>query len=371
MKKTGIILALTGVMLLCASCREQQAAPAGGDYKLLHVTLSERTLYSLFPATIQGKQDVKIYPQISGLVTRVCINEGDNVRKGQTLFVIDQTPYKATLEKARANVETAEANVATAQMTVDSKEKLFAEKVVSSFDLRQARNTLRSAKASLAQARADLTNAQNDLSYTEVKSPVNGTAGMSPYRIGSLVNPSIATPLVCVSDNAEMFAYFSMSEKQVLALSRQNGSLKNALHAMPEVELLLSDGDEYPEKGKVDAISGIVDTSTGSVALRAVFPNKDCILRSGSTGNIRLSQKRTGCIVIPQAATYELQDKVFVYKVVDGKTQSAQVTVVECNNGQEYVVEKGLAVGDVIIAEGAGLLRDGMAVGKAKDTGNK
>lgn len=355
-------LILTSILTLAVSCKEQQGRPDGGDYKTLNVTLSDRTLYSSFSATIQGKQDVGIYPQISGLITEVRVNEGAAVKKGQTLFVIDQIPYKAALETAMANVETAEANVAMAQMTADSKEELFKENVVSQFDLQTARNSLRSAKASLAQARAELTNAQNNLSYTEIKSPVDGTAGMSSYRIGALVSPSISSPLISVSDNGEMYVYFSMTEKQILSLSRQNGSLTNALETMPQVGLWLSDGSEYPEKGRIDAISGIIDTSTGAVTLRAVFPNPERILRSGGTGNIRFPYEKKGCIVIPQTATYELQDKVFVYKVVDGKTKSAQITVFGINDGKEYIVESGLETGDVIIAEGAGLLRDGVSV---------
>lgn len=345
--------------------------PTSSDYKIMSVIHSDRTLHSDFPATIQGKQDVKIYPQISGLITKICINEGEAVKKGQTLFVIDQIPYQSALETAEANVESAEANVATAQMTVDSKEELFEENVISMFDLQQARNTLRSAKAALAQSRAELTNARNNLSYTEIKSPVDGTAGMSSYRIGALVSPSISSPLISVSDNEEMYVYFSMTEKQVLALLRQNGSLTNALETMPEVGLMLSDGIEYPEKGKINAISGIIDTSTGAVTLRAAFPNPDHILRSGGTGNIRLPYEKKDCIVIPQSATYELQDKVFVYKIVNGKTQSAQIKVFGINNGKEYIVESGLEVGDVIIAEGAGLLRDGITVNNATGLSDK
>lgn len=355
-------LILISILALGVSCKKQQSQPAGSNYKTLNVSLSDRTLYSSFSATIQGKQDVEIYPQISGLITEVRVNEGATVKKGQTLFVIDQVPYKAALEMAEANVETAEANVATAQMTADSKEELFKEDVVSRFDLQTARNSLRSAKATLAQARAELTNARNNLSYTEVKSPVDGTAGMSSYRIGTLVNSSISSPMISVSDNEEMYVYFSMTEKQVLALSRQNSSLTDALETMPEVKLLLSDGSEYPEKGRIDAISGIIDTSTGAVTLRAVFPNSKHVLRSGGTGNIRLPYEKKSCIVIPQAATYELQDKVFVYKVVDGKTQSTQITVFGINDGKEYIVESGLEKGDVIIAEGAGLLRNGVSV---------
>lgn len=319
-------------------------------------------MYSTFSATIQGKQDVGVYPQISGLITAVLVKEGAAVKKGQTLFIIDQVPYKAALRTAKANVEVAEASVATAKMTVDSKEELFKENVVSQFDLQTARNSLRSANATLAQARAELLNARNNLSYTVIKSPVDGIAGMSSYRVGDLVSSSMSSPMISVSDNSEMYAYFSMTEKQILALSRQNGSLTDALKTMPEVKLLLSDGSEYQEKGHIDAISGMIDTSTGSVTLRAVFPNSKNILRSGSTGNIKFPYTKKNCMVIPQTATYELQDKVFVYKVVDGKTQSTQVKVFEVNDGKEYIVESGLNMGDVIIAEGAGLLSNGISV---------
>ena len=358
-------LILTCILVLVASCKEQKCQTAGSDYKTQKVTLSDRTLYSTFSATIQGKQDVGVYPQISGLITAVLVKEGAAVKKGQTLFIIDQVPYKAALRTAKANVEVAEASVATAKMTVDSKEELFKENVVSQFDLQAARNSLRSANATLAQAQAELLNARNNLSYTVIKSPVDGIAGMSSYRVGDLVSSSMSSPMISVSDNSEMYAYFSMTEKQILALSRQNGSLTDALKAMPEVKLLLSDGSEYQEKGHIDAISGMIDTSTGSVTLRAVFPNSKNILRSGSTGNIKFPYTKKNCMVIPQTATYELQDKVFVYKVVDGKTQSTQVKVFEVNDGKEYIVESGLNIGDVIIAEGAGLLSNGISVNQA------
>lgn len=358
-------LILTCILVLVTSCKEQKSQTAVSDYKTQKVTLSDRTVYSTFSATIQGKQDVGVYPQISGLITAVLVKEGAAVKKGQTLFIIDQVPYKAALRTAKANVEVAEASVATAKMTVDSKEELFKENVVSQFDLQTARNSLRSANATLAQAQAELLNARNNLSYTVIKSPVDGIAGMSSYRVGDLVSSSMSSPMISVSDNSEMYAYFSMTEKQILALSRQNGSLTDALKAMPEVKLLLSDGSEYQEKGHIDAISGMIDTSTGSVTLRAVFPNSKNILRSGSTGNIKFPYTKKNCMVIPQTATYELQDKVFVYKVVDGKTQSTQVKVFEVNDGKEYIVESGLNIGDVIIAEGAGLLSNGISVNQA------
>ena len=362
-------LILMGILTLAVSCQKQQKQQTGSSYKTMRVGLSNKTLYTNFSATIQGKQDVEVYPQISGLITQVCVNEGATVKKGQTLFVIDQVPYKAALKTAEANVETAEASVATAQMTVDSKEELYKENVVSKFDLQTARNSLRSAKATLAQARAELLNARNNLSYTEIKSPVDGTASMSSYRIGDLVSSSMSSPMISVSDNKDMYVYFSMTEKQVLTLSRNNSSLNDALKSMPEVQLILSDGSEYQEKGRIDAISGIVDTSTGAVTVRAVFANPKHILRSGGTGNILFPYNKTNCIVIPQTATYELQDKVFAYKVVNGKTKSTQIKVFDINNGKEYIVESGLKRGDIIIAEGAGLLRDGVSVNKTNAEG--
>lgn len=345
-----------------ASCDKNNVTKTNAIYKTMEVTLSDKRLQSLYSATISGRQDVEIRPQVSGLITQVCIQEGANVKKGQILFVIDQVSYRAALQTAMANVENAKANVATAQLTADSKQELYNQNVVSSFELQTAQNTLRSQQAALAQAQAEEINARNNLSYTEVKSPSHGVAGMIPYRIGSLVNSSVTTPLVTISDDEQMHVYFSMTENQVLALSRENGSLKNALQAMPEVQLQLSDGSLYAERGKVDAISGIISSSTGAISLRALFPNPDRILRSGGSGNIVFPYEKKKCIVIPQAATYEIQDKIYVYKIVDGKTKSTQITLFNVNDGKEYIVESGLQTGDVIIAEGAGLLKNGIEV---------
>lgn len=367
-KQIRSCLPLFGVLLAVAvsSCKQQPATGTSGGYKTMKVSLTNRTVNTSYSATIEGTQDVEVYPQVSGQITQACVSEGADVKKGQTLFIIDQVPYKAAVATALANVESAEAAVATAQMTAESKEELYKDKVVSEFDLRTAHNTLRQQKAALAQARAALTSARNDLSYTVVKSPVSGTAGMMPYRVGALVSSSITEPLVTVSDNSRMYVYFSMTEKQVLAMQRQDGTLRNALEAMPEVELVLSDGTKYPEKGKIDAISGIIDTKTGAVSVRAVFPNTSRTLRSGGSGNVLLPTTRKNCVVIPQEATYELQDKVFVYKVVNGKTKSTQISVLSINDGKEYIVESGLKAGDTIVAEGAGLLRDGVEIGNVK-----
>lgn len=334
----------------------------GGSYKTMEVTRGTRTLNQNYTAVINGRQSVEIRPQVSGTITQICIDEGAKVKKGQTLVIIDQVPYEAALQTAVANVKNAEAAVATARLMAESKEELFKEHVVSDFDLQTARNSLFQAEATLAQAKADEINARNNLSYTEVKSPVDGVSGMLPYRVGALVDASISTPLTTVSDDEEMYVYFSMTESQILSLIRANKTLEEALKQMPEVELQLSDGLTYNHKGKIDAISGTIDANTGAVSLRATFPNPKHMLRNGGSGTIIFPYVKENALIVPQEATYEIQDKIFVYKVVDGKATSAQVEVFPVNNGKEYIIEKGLKEGDIIIAEGAGLIQEGTVI---------
>lgn len=278
------------------------------------------------------------------------------------MFIIDQVPYKAALEEATANVKSAEARLATAKLNLESTETLRAKNVVQDYDLSAARNDFAIAEAACAQARAQETNARNNLSYTEVKSPVDGTAGMIAYRVGALVNSNISEPLVTVSDDSKMYAYFSLTENQVTELMEQYGSLDVFVDSMPDVGLRMSNGGMYVENGRISAVSGIVMAGTGTVTVRADFPNEKRLLRAGGSGTVIVPSNREHCIVVPQEATYELQDKTFVYKVVDGKAQSVPVTLFRLNNGKEYIVESGLQVGNVIIAEGAGLVKEGAVV---------
>lgn len=348
--------ALLGMLTACT-----QPAPTSQEsgYKTMTVKKENRLLTNSYSAVVKGRQSVEIRPQVSGTITEICVKEGAKVHKGQVLFVIDQVPYKAALQTALANVKSAEAAVATARLTFDSKEELFKERVVSDFDRQTAQNSLLEAEASLAQAKANETNARNDLSYTVVRSPVDGVAGMSSYRVGALVNSSITTPLLTVSDDEEVYVYFSMTENQMLSLLRQYGSVDKALAGMPKVSLQLSDGVKYAHEGVIDAISGTIDTGTGAVSLRAVFPNPEGMLRNGSTATLVLPYTKENALVVPQEATFEIQDKVYVYKVNEsGKAESAQVTVFPLNNGQEYIVESGLLEGEVIVAEGAGLIQE-------------
>ena len=250
-------------------------------------------------------------------------------------------------------------------MTFYNKEELYKENVISSFDLSTAKNSLLAAKAQLAQAKAQEVSARNNLSYTVVKSPADGVVGTLPYRVGALVSSALAQPLTTVSDNSDMYVYFSMTENQLLGLIRQYGSKEEALKNMPAIDLQLNDKSAYSERGQIESISGVIDRSTGTVSLRAVFPNKEGLLHSGGAGNVIVPVQKTAALTIPQAGTFEIQDKRYVYKVVDGKAQSSQVQVTRVNGGREFIVDEGLAPGDVIVAEGVGLLREGTPV-KAK-----
>ena len=362
MKQTFVKAAIMASFLAAVSCGQAPTEQGPAQYGVTTIATTDREIQSNYSATIRGRQDIDIYPQVSGTISELRVTEGQSVSKGQTLFIIDQVPYKAALQTAEANVAAAKASVATAQLTYDSKKELFAKSVVSQYDLSTAENTLLTAKAQLAQAEAQRVNAANNLSYTVVKAPANGMVGTLPYRVGALVSASIPQPLTTVSDNSEMYVYFSMTENQLLNLTRKYGSIANTLKNMPDIQLQLNDGSIYDQTGRIESISGIIDTSTGSVQLRAAFPNKGGLLHSGGAGSIILPVNYTDCIVVPQVATFELQDKVYVYKVVDGKATSSMIDVEKINNGREYIVKSGLVPGDVIVAEGVGLLREGTPI---------
>jgi len=338
-------------MAFAVSCGQAPTARGEAEYSVMTISTSDVTIPSTHSATIRGRQDIAIYPQVSGTISKVCVKEGEVVRQGQLLFIIDQVPYKAALQTAKANVAAAEASVATAQLTYDSKKELFAKNVVSQFDLQTSQNNLLTAKSQLAQAEAQLVNAANNLSYTEVKSPSNGVVGVLPYRVGALVSASIPQPLTTVSDNSDMYVYFSLTENQLLDLTREYGSMDKALAALPNVQLVLNDGSLYSQEGRIESISGVIDTSTGSVQLRAVFPNPGRLLHSGSSGNVLLPHIYKNVVTVPQVATFELQDKKFVYKVENGVATSQNITVSPQSDGKNFIVTAGLTPGEVIVTK--------------------
>ena len=352
----------TALMVNLFGCAEEKkdtkkAKPAR-EYNAMILQTATRKLNSTYSAIIRGKQDVDIRTKVEGYITDIKVKEGSMVKRGQVLFVIDQKQYQAALATAEALVDAAQAKVDEAQLSASSKEMLFKENIVSEFDLRLARTNLASAKAQLAQAQANELTASNNLAYTLIKSPVDGVVGTLPFRVGTLVRPSESTPITTVSDNSEIYVYFSMSEKQILSLKREYGGVENALQSLPPVQLELNDGTLYSESGRIEAISGIIDATTGSVTLRAKFPNKERLLISGGTGTIILPHNQEGCVVIPQHATFEVQDKTYVYQIVNGVAKTRIVGVFEINDGKEYIVQSGLLAGDTIIANGIGSVRE-------------
>ncbi len=361
-KKWLRLIGIVGCTVWVASCKQATDAGVKPSYAIMEVKAADKELSTSYSATIRGRQDIDIYPQVSGTIEKLCVTEGQTVRRGQLLFVIDQIPYRAALKTAVANVEAARAAMATAELTYNSNKELYAQKVVSEFSLKTAENTYLTAKAQLTQAEAQEVNARNNLSYTEVKSPSDGVVGALPYRVGALVGANLPYPLTTVSDNSDMYVYFSMTENQLLALTRQYGSMDEALKNMPEVELILNDNSVYNKKGVIESISGVIDRQTGTVMARVVFPNESRLLHSGASGTVVVPSIYKDCIAIPQGATVQMQDKVVVYKVVDGKAVSTLITVAGISDGREYVVLSGLQSGDEIISEGAGLMREGTQV---------
>lgn len=361
--KSIVGVAMIGMAVVsCSRSNEEQTADVPKEYPLSVVKPEDRNLSVKYSAVLEGRQDVEVRPEVSGQITKVCINEGAHVKKGQVLFIVDQVPYQAALQKAEAEVATAAAEVANAKLLLDGKEELYREKVISDYELRTARNSYKRADAALLQAKAQFREAQNNLSYTEVKSPVDGVAGMTSYRVGALVGPTMVEPLITVSDNSQMYAYFSMNERQALELVSKYGTIDNAVKSYPPVTLGLKDGSVYENEGRIDVISGIVDKTTGTVSLRANFPNTEGKLLSGGAANVILTYNRPASLVIPQEATYEIQNRIFTYKVMDGITVSTPIEVFKINDGKEYIVTSGLSVGDTIVAEGAGLLKAGIKV---------
>ncbi len=344
-----------------ASCRGEQKQTSS-SYPTMVVKKETRSLDSRYSASIRGRQDIEIYPQVSGTLQQLFVTEGERVSKGQIMFIIDQVPYKAALRTAEADLKSAKAALATARITYEGRLRLLEQQVISDFDMQKATNELASAEAVVEQAEARLVNAQNDLSYTVVRSPANGVVGTLPYRQGALVDSDMEEPLTVVSDNSSMYVYFSMNESRLLDLLQRYGSLEKALSDMPDISLYLSNGTLYKERGKIESISGVIDRSTGSVSLRAVFPNPDGLLHSGASGNVSLPTAYEDCIVIPQEVTFRIQEKVLVYKMVDGRAVSAIIQVSPMDNGREYIVTGGLEEGTEIVSGGVGLLREGTVV---------
>lgn len=362
MNKIANVVLIPTATFLMVSCGNNTYKEQQSEHPAMTVGQSDVTIEDDFTATIEGRQDVEIYPELSGKLSKILIKEGQQVKQGQILFIIDQVPYKAALRKAVANVHAASATLQTARLERDSKRELLKENVISSYELSVAENSLLVAQAALEQAQAQETDARNNLSYTEIKSPSDGVVGVLPYKVGALVSPQIQQPLTTISDNSEVYAYFSISEKHLQDLINKYGSMNAAIGNLPQVLLRLSNGNIYKSPGRIETISGVINPQTGTASVKAVFPNRDGLLLSGIAGNIIFPNVEKGVIVIPQSATYEIQDKIYSVKVSDCKAEVKEIVVSKNNDGQSYLVTSGLSVGDTIVCEGVSMIQDGQDI---------
>ncbi|MFH6998746.1 efflux RND transporter periplasmic adaptor subunit [Flavobacterium sp. FlaQc-57] len=364
-------LSILAVAVMIASCgnKNDKSAQAGGapqikDYKTLILEPKSATLNTDFPASIQGQQNIEIRPRVEGYIEKIFVDEGAVVKAGQSLFKINAPEYEQEVRTATASIKSAQANLSSAKLAVNKVKPLVEKGIISKYDLESAQYTYESALATLAQANASLVNAKVNLGYTTVTSPVNGVVGSIPFRLGSLVSSNTTEPLTTVASIGNVYAYFALNEKMLLTFTENTGtSLSQAIKKIPAVSLLLADGSTYGEKGYVETVNGLINTETGSVNIRARFPNPKGIIRSGSSATVRIPKEVKDVIIVPQSATFELQDKIFAVTVgKDGKTKNANITVLENTAGNYYVVTSGLKPGDQIVLEGVASLKDGSEI---------
>ena len=357
------VLMFAAASMLLASCGGGGGRPTFGDneFPVVAVGTSSTTMQSTYPANIKGVQDVEIHPKVQGFITQINVKEGQTVSAGQVLFVLDNVTYQAQVRQAQAQVNTATASLNTAKLTYENSQKLHASGVIGDYELQSSKNSYESAVAGLAAAQASLASAKEMLSFCYVKSPAAGIVGSLPLKVGTLVSAS--NTLTTVSNISSMEVYFSMTEKDMLAMGKNAGGLTGATDAMPAVKLKLADGTEYGQEGRVTKMSGVIDAATGSVQIIAVFPNPEKVLKSGGSGAIIIPKSNTDAIIIPQGCVSEVQDKKFVYILdKDNKVKYTEIKVDPQNDGNNYIVTEGLKTGDKYVTNGITKLSDGMEI---------
>lgn len=361
-QKKWLMLAAFAAFLF--SCGNKNNMKLGdNEYPVVTIRSQNAETQTTYPASIKGIQDVEIRPKVSGFITKLCVQEGQAVKAGQLLFVIDNTTYQAAVHQAQAALNSAKAQLNTSKLTFENSKKLFEKNVIGSYELQTAQNTFENAKAAVAQAQAALASARETLGFCYVKSPANGVIGSLPYKVGALVSASSPDALTTVSDVATVEVYFSVNEKDILNMTKNVGGIHAAISDYPAVKLQLADGTMYNQLGKVVKVSGVINQATGAVSMIARFPNPDRLLKSGASGTVIVPKNSSNAIVIPQSVTTEVQNKVFVY-IVDNKNKVkyTEITVDPQNDGKNYIVTGGLHIGDRIVTKGLTSLTDTMTI---------
>lgn len=379
MKRTNffLLVAAAACMVACGGKKGGGMNFGDNEFPVQTVGMQSAAMQTTYPATIKGVQDVEIRPKTSGFITRINVHEGQSVGAGQILFVIDNETYQAQVRQAQAAVNqaqaainTAEAQLNTTKLQYDNSVQLHANGVIGDFELQSSKNTYNSsqaqvnqAKAALAQAQASLASARENLSFCYVKSPASGVVGSLPYKVGALVSASSQPALTTVSNISAMEVFFSMTEKDVLEMTKSAGGLNAAVNAYPPVKLKLADGTIYPHEGRVVKVSGVIDAATGTVSMIARFPNPEHLLKSGGSGSILVERSNNSAIIIPQSCVLEVQDKKFVYVMgADKKVKYTEIKVDPQNDGKNFIVTSGLKTGDQYVTNGLTKLTDGMEI---------
>lgn len=360
-----ILTVASALALLMSACGEKPQAKGQAGPKTVPVqsiTLQHTTLHQTYPVSIEGKEIVEIRPRIQGYLEEIYVDEGQRVKKGQLLFKVNADNFEQQVLSAKAKVKVAEAAVQSANNEVSRLKPLVKKGVVGDFELTQAEFSLASAEAALVEAQANVKNMQTNIDYSRITASSDGVIGTIAYRKGSLVSPTSTSPITILANNAEVRTYFSVNEKAYLDFTNDFNVDSSA-----QVDLILANGQPYAHAGSLDAVSGIIDKSTGAIVMRATFPNPELLLKSGGSGTIKIKEERNDVILIPQAATFEIQNKRFVYVVQsDNTVQSQLITTVATDDGQYFIVENGLKVGDQIVTSGINGLKAGMEINPEK-----
>lgn len=364
MKNLTILTLLAAFLISCSG--KDAAAPAqqAPTLPVLSITGQNASTQTEFPVAIQGKTDVEIRAQVSGTLDKIFVDEGAYVSQGQPLFKINDNPYRQQYNNAKASLNAAQASLINAQIEVDKLTPLVQNKVVSDYQLKTAKANLSAVKANVAQTQAIVANAEINLGYTVIKAPVSGYIGRLPRKQGSLISPADPMALTTLSDIKEVYAYFSLGENDFINFKSQYDgiTISDKLKKLPPVSLVLSDNTIYNQNGKVDMVDGQFDKTTGAITLRAKFPNAAGLLRSGNTGKVRISIEHANTIVIPQEATIEIQDKVYVALLDSKNAVTRQPVIISGKSGTDYLIKEGIKAGDRIVLKGFESLPDGATI---------
>ena len=352
------------VVLGLVSCGLDMPQETKTSFETITVKKQDVTIPVKFSAKLKGRTDVTIVPQVSGQLTQIAVTEGQQVNKGQVLFVIDSRNAQLELEAAEANLQAALAQENSAKLEYESNKNLFEKKIVSNYMLDNSFNSYKQAQASVAQARASVNRAKVNLGFCTITAPVAGAIGEIPVRTGDQVSPM--TQLTLLSGNTNVNAEFSITEaiiEELVQSGMSNYDRDKYIDKLPDVTFVMKNGTEYPHKGRITSLTGVVNAATGTLACKASFPNPDGQLYSGIQGTVVLPHPEKGVIVIPQNAVVRLQDKSLVYKVQSDSTATAiDVTIEDIGNGKDFIIRSGLNEGDQIVTTGANNVQEGQKV---------